>query len=143
MTDKFSLHPQLANDCFVITDFPLSRLLLCNDSAFPWFILVPKVDAIQDIYQLDWQQQQQLLNESSMLSEVLMQEFSGDKMNVAALGNVVPQLHLHHIVRYKSDACWPKPIWGQQALTPYTDEELVAIKSRILPKLSAILSTDS
>tara|TARA_R110000737_G_scaffold257181_4_gene265825 strand:+ start:3678 stop:4109 length:432 start_codon:yes stop_codon:yes gene_type:complete len=143
MLEQFQLHPQLADDCFFITDFPLSRLLLCNDSAFPWFILVPKVEDIQDIYQLDWQQQQQLLNESSMLSEVLMQEFNGDKMNVAALGNVVPQLHLHHIVRYKNDACWPKPIWGQQALTSYTEQELEVIKDRIIPKLSAILSSDS
>ena len=78
-----------------------------------------------------------------MLSELLMQEFNGDKMNVAALGNVVSQLHLHHIVRYENDACWPKPIWGQQALTPYTEEELEAIKARIIPKLSAILLSDS
>ena len=141
MTEEFELHSQLANDCFVITDFPLSRLLLCNDSAFPWFILVPKVEGIEDVYQLDWQQQQQLLNESSMLSEVLMQEFDGDKMNVAALGNVVPQLHLHHIVRYKTDVCWPKPIWGQQPLTPYKNSELTALKARLLPKLTAILAT--
>ena len=141
MSENFQLHPQLASDCFVIADLPLSKLLLCNDSAFPWFILVPKVDDIQDIYQLDWQQQQQLLNESSMLSEILMQEFKGDKMNVAALGNVVPQLHMHHIVRFKNDACWPKPVWGQQALTPYTDEALAEIKLRILPKLLTILST--
>ena len=141
MTEEFELHSQLANDCFVITDFPLSRVLLCNDSAFPWFILVPKVEGIEDVYQLDWQQQQQLLNESSLLSEVLMQEFDGDKMNVAALGNVVPQLHLHHIVRYKTDVCWPKPIWGQQPLTPYTDSELTALKARLLPKLTAILAT--
>ena len=143
MSEQFKLHRQLVNDCFVISDFPLSRLLLCNDSAFPWFILVPKVDDVQEIYQLDWQQQQQLLNESSMLSELLMQEFNGDKMNVAALGNVVSQLHLHHIVRYENDACWPKPIWGQQALTPYTEEELETIKARIIPKLSAILLSDS
>jgi len=142
MREQFQLHRQLANDCFVITDLPLCQLLLCNDSAFPWFILVPKVVGVEDIYQLDWQQQQQLLNESSMLSEVLMQEFNGDKMNVAALGNVVPQLHLHHVVRYKNDPCWPKPIWGQQALTPYSDEALAAIKNRILPKLAAILSKD-
>ncbi|SEL68270.1 Diadenosine tetraphosphate (Ap4A) hydrolase [Colwellia chukchiensis] len=140
MTEQFQLHPQLANDCVVLTDLPLSQLLLCNDSAYPWFILVPKVEGIEDIYQLDWQQQQQLLNESSMLSEVLMQEFNGDKMNVAALGNVVPQLHLHHIVRFKNDPSWPKPIWGQQALTPYTEQALADIKSRILPKLAAILS---
>ena len=89
MSEEFVLHPQLVNDCFVISDFPLSRLLLCNDSAYPWFILVPKVNGVEDIYQLDWQQQQQLLNESSLLSEVLMQTFLGDKMNVAALGNCI------------------------------------------------------
>ena len=143
MSENFQLHPQLSNDSYVIADLPLSRLLLCNDSAFPWFILVPRVENIHDIYQLDWQQQQQLLNESSLLSELLMQEFKGDKMNVAALGNVVPQLHLHHIVRYQNDACWPKPIWGQQALTPYTEQELESMKNRIIPKLSAILSSDS
>ncbi|AZQ84969.1 HIT family protein [Colwellia sp. Arc7-635] len=143
MSENFQLHPQLSNDSYVIADLPLSRLLLCNDSAFPWFILVPRVENIHDIYQLDWQQQQQLLNESSLLSELLMQEFKGDKMNVAALGNVVPQLHLHHIVRYQNDPCWPKPIWGQQALTPYTEQELESIKNRIIPKLSAILSSDS
>jgi diadenosine tetraphosphate (Ap4A) HIT family hydrolase len=143
MSEQFTLHPQLNNDCHIIADLPLCQLLLCDDSAYPWFILVPKVADINDIYQLDWQQQQQLLNESSMLSELLMQEFNGDKMNVAALGNVVPQLHLHHIVRYKSDASWPKPIWGQQPLTPYTTEELNTLKARVEPKLSAILLADN
>ncbi len=137
----FTLHPQLANDCFELADFPLCKLLLCNDSAYPWFILVPKVNDITDIYQLDWQQQQQLLNESSLLSELLMQVFSGDKMNVAALGNVVEQLHLHHVVRYKKDVSWPKPIWGQQALTPYSNDELVTLKDKLLPKLSIILAS--
>ena len=135
----FSLHPQLANDCFELTDLPLCKLLLCNDSAYPWFILVPKVNDITDIYQLDWQQQQQLLNESSLLSELLMQVFTGDKMNVAALGNVVEQLHVHHVVRYKTDVSWPKPIWGQQPLTPYTDDELANIKAALLPKIALIL----
>lgn len=138
MSEEFSLHSQLHNDCHLIADLPLCRLLLCNDSAFPWFILVPRVLDVEDIYQLDWQDQQQLLNESSMLSELLIQTFNGDKMNVAALGNVVPQLHVHHIVRFKNDSCWPKPIWGQQALTPYSESELAAIKSKVLPKLEAI-----
>lgn len=137
----FSLHPQLANDCFELADFPLCKLLLCNDSAYPWFILVPKVNDITDIYQLDWQQQQQLLNESSLLSELLMQIFAGDKMNVAALGNVVEQLHMHHVVRYKKDVSWPKPIWGQQALTPYTNDELDNLKDKVLPKISTILTS--
>ncbi len=138
LTTIFNLHPQLTEDCFELADFPLCKLLLCNDSAYPWFILVPKVNDITDIYQLDWQQQQQLLNESSLLSELLMQVFVGDKMNVAALGNVVEQLHLHHVVRYKNDVSWPKPIWGQQPLTPYTAMQLVALKEKILPKLAVI-----
>lgn len=145
MTEKiaetFTLHPQLAKDCFELAEFPLCKLLLCNDSAYPWFILVPKVGDITDIYQLDWQQQQQLLNESSLLSELLMQAFTGDKMNVAALGNVVEQLHVHHVVRFKSDASWPKPIWGQQSLTPYTELELAELKEKILPKLAIVFAT--
>ncbi len=138
MLEQFTLHPQLANDCFEIAELPLCKLLLCNDSAYPWFILVPRVEDITDIYQLDWQQQQQLLNESSLLSELLMQAFAGDKMNVAALGNVVEQLHVHHVVRFKKDVSWPKPIWGQQPLTPYTEDELEQIKAKILPQLSSI-----
>lgn len=137
MIKKFSLHPQLANDCIVIADLPLCRVLLCNDKAYPWFILVPRVSDITDIYQLEWQDQQQFLNESSLLSELLMGEFGGDKMNIAALGNVVPQLHIHHVVRFKDDSCWPKPIWGQQPLTAYSVDEIENIKQRIQPKLKA------
>lgn len=136
----FNLHPQLATDGIELADFPLCKLLLCNDSAYPWFILVPKVADISEIYQLDWQQQQQLLNESSLLSELLMQVFAGDKMNVAALGNVVEQLHLHHVVRFTDDAHWPKPIWGQQALTPYSDEEIATLKVKLLPQLTVVFS---
>jgi len=141
ISEPFNLHPQLANDCFELADFPLCKLLLCNDSAYPWFILVPKVSNVTDIYQLDWQQQQQLLNESSMLSELLMQVFLGDKMNVAALGNVVEQLHVHHVVRYKNDVSWPKPIWGQHPLMPYSDVELMSLKEKLLPKISVILES--
>jgi len=138
--DTFELHPQLKKDCVEVLNFPLCKLLLCNDSNFPWFILVPQVVGIEDIYQLEWQQQQQLLNESSLLSELLMQEFSGDKMNVAALGNVVPQLHLHHIVRYKDDLCWPKPIWGQQPAKAYQESEIQGLINNIKPKLEAIIN---
>lgn len=134
----FNLHPQLKQDCIELADLPLCKLLLANDSAYPWFILVPKVNDITEIFQLDWQQQQQLLNESSLLSELLMQIFSGDKMNVAAIGNLVPQLHLHHVIRYKTDASWPKPIWGQQAATPYSASELTQLKDKLLPSLAVV-----
>ena len=135
---SFLLHPQLVQDTIELVDFPLCKLLLCNDSTYPWFILVPKVANISEIYQLDWQQQQQLLNESSLVSELLMQVFAGDKMNVAALGNVVEQLHVHHVVRFKTDPQWPKPIWGQQAAKPYSVIELTALKTKLLPQLAVI-----
>ena len=132
----FNLHPQLAQDCIELAELPLCKLLLCNDSAYPWFILVPKVNDVTDIYQLDWPQQQQFLNESSLICELLMSLFKGDKMNVAALGNVVEQLHIHHVVRFKTDVSWPKPIWGQQPLTPYKTEDLEEIKGKLLPLLA-------
>lgn len=139
--DDFILHAQLQQDCITIAELPLSKLLLCNDSQYPWFILVPKVNNIKDAYQLNWQQQQQLQNESSLISELLMQVFNGDKMNVAALGNVVEQLHVHHVVRYTTDATWPKPIWGQLPLKPYSDAELATLKEKLLPGLSVIFAS--
>ncbi len=135
----FILDKQLAHDCIELAELPLCKLLLCNDSAYPWFILVPRVADVSEMYQLDWQQQQQVLNESSLLSELLMQVFNGDKMNIAALGNVVPQLHIHHVVRFKTDDSWPKPIWGQQPLTPYSEEALTAIKAKLLSKLTVVV----
>ncbi|WDE06590.1 HIT domain-containing protein [Thalassomonas viridans] len=139
MSETFTLDPQLANDSIELMDFPLCKLLLANDSNYPWFILVPKVAGITEVFQLEWQDQQQLLNESSLLSEFLLQEFGGDKMNVAALGNVVEQLHLHHVVRFNTDISWPKPIWGQHLAAPYSSEDLAGLKARLVPKLASIL----
>ena len=120
----FKLHPQLANDTVTIGDFPLCRLLLMNDSQFPWFILVPRRDGIQEIYQLTSKDQKQLLKESSHLSETMYRVFEADKMNIAALGNMVPQLHIHHIARYREDSAWPKPVWGHAPAKPYTNRAL-------------------
>jgi diadenosine tetraphosphate (Ap4A) HIT family hydrolase len=136
----FTLHSMLVRDAIELAQLPLSTLLLSNDSQYPWFILVPRVSDIKDIYQLNWEDQQQLLNESSLLSEVLMQVFNGEKMNVGALGNLCPQLHLHHIVRYTTDIAWPKPIWGLHPTIAYTDKELVAIKNKVMPALTAVLA---
>lgn len=141
LTDAdFTLHQQLLQDTIELAELPLCKLLLCNDSAYPWFVLVPRITDAGEIYQLDWQQQQQLLNESSLLSELLMQVFAGDKMNIAALGNVVDQLHMHHVVRFKNDAQWPKPIWGQQPLTPYTEKALTALKDKLMPTLVTVFA---
>ena len=119
----FELHPQLAKDCFQVGRFPLSLLLLMNDSTYPWFILVPDRDAVTEIFQLEPVDQLQLMRDSVALSQALATAFGADKMNVAALGNVVAQLHVHHIVRYRDDPAWPGPVWGKVARRPYTDAE--------------------
>lgn len=133
---NFTLHPLLVRDAITITELPLCCLLLSNDKQYPWFILVPRVENIKDIYQLPVLDQQQLLNESSILSELLMSTFNGDKMNVAALGNICPQLHVHHIVRFKTDATWPAPVWGAKPAIPYTDTEISEIKNQLLPLIA-------
>jgi len=131
----FTLHPQLQQDCFVIGRFSLCQLLLMNDSNYPWFILVPERENISEIYQLPEAEQVQLWRESSWLSRQLAVEFDADKMNVAALGNVVPQLHLHHIVRYRNDRTWPAPVWGRLPALPYAEAELQAMLTRLVPVL--------
>ncbi len=118
------LHSQLSNDCLILGRFPLCHLLLMLDANYPWFILVPDRPEISEIYQLSEEDQQQLLRESSMLADFLMKSFQGDKMNIAALGNIVPQCHIHHVVRYHDDAAWPAPIWGHVPGKAYSDNEL-------------------
>ena len=124
------IHSQLNADCIVLGRFSLCHLLLMNDSNYPWFILVPDRDDIREIYQLDRADRQQLLDESCRLSEFIMSAFKGEKLNVAALGNQVPQLHLHHIVRYSSDPAWPAPVWGKFPAHPYADQALGEIRSK-------------
>jgi len=136
MESTFTLHPKLSDSSIELAQLPLSTLLLANDSQFPWFILVPRVADTSEIYQLDWQQQQQLLNESSFLAELLMQFFTGDKLNIAAIGNVCSQLHVHHVVRYQTDICWPEPIWGKQPAVQYSDEQIERLKAKLLPALA-------
>ncbi len=117
----FALHPQLAADTGFVADLPLCRLLLSNDANYPWFILVPRRAGIREIHELEEADQRALLRESVRLSKALVAAFGGDKLNVAALGNVVPQLHLHHIVRYRDDPAWPAPVWGRVAPRAYDE----------------------
>ncbi|OZG72101.1 HIT family protein [Hahella sp. CCB-MM4] len=133
----FDLHERLAEDCHWLGDFPLCRLLLMNDSHYPWFILVPRVAGIREVYELPEEQQVQVLQESSLLGRCIMGCFHGHKLNVAALGNMVPQLHLHHIVRFPSDVAWPGPVWGKVPPTAYDDAELARIKGMMGEVLSS------
>lgn len=120
----FELHPRLVQDTVVIGEFELSLLLLSRDANFPWCILVPKVEDAYEIHHLSEQDQVQLIRESCRLSEVMTSLFDADKMNVAALGNVVRQLHIHHIARFVDDAAWPQPIWGKLPAQDYTEMAL-------------------
>lgn len=120
----FKLHPRLAADCHYLGDFPLCALLLSKDANYPWYILVPRRADISEIFQLQANDQRQLQEESLALSERLHGAFTADKMNIAALGNMVPQLHVHHIVRYKTDVAWPKPIWEVAEAKQYSESLL-------------------
>ena len=134
----FELHERLAADTHSLGQSALCEVRLMNDRIWPWIILVPAVSGIREIYQLTADQQMQLLKESSALSKGMMELFEGDKMNVAALGNMVPQLHLHHIVRFQDDPAWPGPVWGTQAPVPYTAEELERVTEKLQPVLESL-----
>lgn len=137
----FELHPQLAKDCVVLGDLTLTSVLLSKDSNYPWLILVPRRPGVKEIHELSEVDQQHLLRESSGVSRLLAEHFKADKMNVAALGNMVPQLHLHHIVRFKDDAAWPKPIWGVVDAVPYDVESLQLLVDELRKMLSAFAFT--
>jgi diadenosine tetraphosphate (Ap4A) HIT family hydrolase len=118
------LDPRLLNDCEVLGKFKLCHVLLMRDANYPWIILVPDRENKTEIFELSEDDQQQLNVESNILLAFLNKEFNADKMNVAALGNVVSQLHIHHIVRYKTDIAWPAPVWGAFPAKPYSESSL-------------------
>jgi len=125
------MDPRLQEDTFVLGDFPLSRLLLSKDANYPWFILVPRRADISELFQLDDKDQRQLWSETTALAETLKDSFAADKMNVATLGNVVSQLHMHVIVRRRNDPAWPAPVWGNKPAIAYTTEQVANIRQRL------------
>lgn len=127
----FVLDMRLANDTLVVGDYPLCRLLLMNDASYPWFILVPRREAVSEVFQLSAAEQQALWQEVTGLSETLKDTFGADKMNVATLGNVVSQLHIHVIARRKTDSAWPAPVWGHHPASPYSDEQAADIRQKL------------
>ena len=122
----FKLDERLQNDTALVTDLPLCRVLLMNDSQFPWLILVHRINDLAELHELDDAQTVQYVAESRLTSKVLQHVFTPYKLNVAALGNVVRQLHIHHVARFETDVAWPAPIWGRQAAVPYSAEALAA-----------------
>lgn len=132
----FSLDPQLQNDTVLLASLPLCELLLMNDANYPWLILVPRREGLRELHELEDADQQQYLRESNAVAGVLQQQFQPDKLNVAALGNQVAQLHIHHIARYCEDCAWPSPVWGVAQARPYADDALDQARDRVLQGLA-------
>lgn len=125
MKDPWRLHPQLADDTHPLAQFALSELRLMDDANYPWLVLVPRVADAVELIDLDATQRHALTDEIDRVSRALRDLFHPHKLNVAALGNLVPQLHVHVIARYEQDPAWPKPVWGMAAALPYTEEALI------------------
>jgi diadenosine tetraphosphate (Ap4A) HIT family hydrolase len=122
---------RLINDSIVIAKLDLSYLLLYNDSNYPWLILVPKVNEIYDLTDLEFSDQQKLLKEINICSDFLKKNFTVDKLNIASLGNIVKQLHIHIIARTKNDQAFPKPVWGFADPKKYSDSQVNEIIIKI------------
>jgi len=131
----FKLDKKLQEDSFYLGDLDLSMVLLMNDSNYPWLILVPKKPNLKDIIDLDFNDQIILLKEINFLAKILQQEFPCDKLNIANLGNVVSQLHIHVIARNTQDKTFPKPVWGNAPAVPYCGSSLTKILENLQNKL--------
>lgn len=132
----FEMDKQLLSDTVALGDFSLCRVLLMNDSRYPWLILVPRCAAVSEVFDLTIEQQQQLWQETNQIGQVLKNLFHADKINIATLGNVVKQLHMHVVVRMQNDAAWPAPVWGKGEAQPYAESLIVQLRSRLHAALS-------
>lgn len=127
---SFELHHRLAEDCFDLGALALSQALLMNDSRFPWVILVPRIEGLRDLHEVPDAHRMALFDEIDRASRALLSLTGATKMNVAALGNQVPQLHVHVIARTSEDAAWPGPVWVAGPGTPYDGEPALAQQLR-------------
>lgn len=133
----FQLHPQLAKDSLYLADLTLCQLRLINDKRFYWLVLIPKVANASEVTDLSDLDYQQLGQEIIFLSRVIKPLTQADKLNIATLGNQVPQLHLHLIARYAKDAAWPNPVWGQGLAEAYSLEEATKLTAELQAACSA------
>ena len=126
----FTLHSRLAEDTAFIADWPLCRVLLMNDARFPWLVLVPRVAGACEIFDLDELARGLAIAETARAGVGLKRWTEAEKINIGALGNIVPQLHIHVIARKVGDAAWPRPVWGAGAAKPYEDLNRAALNMR-------------
>ena len=137
LNNTYSLHPQLTADTHKLGQLTLSDVLLMDSTELPWVILVPRISSAREWHDLSAENQIQLHQESMLIGQSLMNLFGGDKLNTGAIGNMVPQLHIHHIVRFTTDSVWPKPVWGNIENECYSAKELSIISDKIVKQLSA------
>ena len=137
VTKGWSLHPQLAQDTVPLGDLPLARVLLAKDANYPWLILVPRLPGLVELIDLEENAQVQLLGEIAAAARALKSVTRCDKLNIAALGNQVPQLHVHVIARQHSDAAWPKPVWGVKPPLAYNDGQQADLLGALRQSLKA------
>lgn len=134
--EEFHLHPKLQEDAIEVGDLPLCRVLLMNDARYPWLILVPRVADAREIIDLDAADRGRLMEEIARASAVMRDVFEPEKLNIAALGNSVSQLHVHVVGRYASDGAWPAPIWGVGSAEPYKTGQVHATLKSLREALS-------
>ena len=130
MADAFALDPRLSAEALPIGDLPLSAVLLVDDSRYPWFVLVPRRPDVSELTDLDAADAAALMGEIRIATRVMIALAKPDKVNVAALGNIVPQLHVHVIARFLSDPAWPGPVWGSGSRSPYPPHAAASLAER-------------
>lgn len=135
MNEDLVLHERLAADTVALADWPLCRVLLMNDASYPWLILVPRRPDLKEIHDLDAAGRAQLTEEICRASRALQSSFAPDKINVGALGNLVPQFHVHVIARFRSDPAWPGPVWGARPAVAYEAGALQARRAALMAAL--------
>jgi len=134
-SDAWSLHSQLKKDTIDIGDLPLCKVLVIKDAHYPWLLLVPRREGAVEIIDLDEVAQAQLMTEVSRVARALKEITKCDKLNIAALGNLVPQLHVHVVARRTSDAAWPRPVWGVMPPLAHDAEEVQNFISALRRKI--------
>lgn len=135
MSETWSLHPRLAGDTSLVGDLPLAQVRLMHDANYPWLLLVPRRPGVSEIIDLSDAGQAQLAAEIAQTSRALKTLTACDKLNVAAIGNVVPQLHVHVVARRRDDAVWPRPVWGAIAPRPYEPAVLAGLLDAVRREL--------
>ncbi|WP_346796297.1 HIT family protein [Halomonas sp. Bachu 37] len=136
--NELKLDERLEADTLPVAELPLCRLLLMNDARFTWIVLVPRRPQVSEVFELSHSEQQQLWHEATILGKAMKTACGGDKVNIASLGNVVSQLHVHVVIRKQDDAAWPAPVWGHGTPLPYDLDGQADMRALLLAQIDGI-----